>query len=710
MVTTWSVGAQSGLGGVSAAGVTLVEGTSFVISSAGGDIVPGDAEGLFYRDTRYLSAWRVAIDDHEVEALSVVSNDPFSATFLGRIPPAEGRADSTVFVVRDRYVGEGMREDISLRNLGAEATTCSLSITFEADFAHLFEVKANRVTPRGEAVTRVENGWVLIDHTLRERRRAVRLRLPEGASVSGNEITVDVVVPARGEWRACVEVEVEADGEVAQLRYRCGERVEFSTPATRLRRWERTTPHVTTDDEFVNRALARSIVDLGALRIFDPAMPSNVVVAAGAPWYMTLFGRDSLITSWMTLIVDPSLALSTLRTLARFQGKESEPRNEEEPGRILHEIRSGMAGIEAGGDSINYGSIDATPLFVMLLGELHDFGADAKAIDELLPAADRAIEWIENFGDRDGDGFVEYRRATDRGLMNQGWKDSYDGINFANGRIAEAPIALCEVQGYVYAAYRARARIARSRGDDDVAERCEARAKALRDQFNERFFLEDRGYLAVGLDGEKRPIDSLTSNVGHCLWTGIVDDAKAERIAKHLMSAEMFTGWGIRTLASNMGAYNPVSYHNGSVWPHDNAICAAGLMRYGFEQQAETVALSLLESATAFDARLPELFCGFGRDEFAAPVGYPTSCSPQAWAAATPFSLLRTLISFEPDIAERRVFLKPTVPESFGTLRLEQVPIGKRRLQIEARDGQVDVSGLDGDLDLVLERRPTHDR
>ena len=235
-------------------------------------------------------------------------------------------------------------------------------------------------------------------------------------------------------------------------------------------------------------------------------------------------------------------------------------------------------------------------------------------------------------------------------------------------------------------------------------------ATALREAFNERYFLEDRGYLAVGLDAEKRPIDSLTSNVGHCLWTGVVDDDKAERIVKQLMSTEMYSGWGIRTLASNMGAYNPVSYHNGSVWPHDNAICAAGLMRYGFTAEAQAVALSIFETSALFDARLPELFCGFGREEFAAPVGYPTSCSPQSWAAATPFSLLRTLLSFDPDINERRVYLKPTIPESLGTVRIEQVPVGNQRVTIEARGDSAEVSGLDGDLQLVQSRRPEQTR
>ena len=289
-----------------------------------------------------------------------------------------------------------------------------------------------------------------------------------------------------------------------------------------------------------------------------------------------------------------------------------------------------------GGGSVYYGSIDSTPLFVMLLGELHLWGAEPADVAELLPAADRALDWIEQYGDRDGDGYVEYERATDRGLRNQGWKDSFDGVTFADGRIADTPIALAEVQGYAYAAYVARAEIAERAGDTGTAERWLDRAAALRVSFNRDFWLPEHGWFALGLDRDKRPIDSLASNIGHCLWTGIVDEDKAEPVAEHLLSPEMFTGWGVRTLASSMSAYNPMSYHNGSVWPHDNALIAAGLMRYGYVEHAQRIATGLLDAAARFGGRLPELFCGFDRTEFDAPVPYPTSCSPQAWAAASP--------------------------------------------------------------------------
>ena len=345
MANVWNVGVHFGLGGVSSTAVTLLEGTSFVISSPGGDIEDGGAEGLFYRDTRYLSLWRLRVDDLPLEALSVVPNDPFAATFLSRGAPREGQADSTLFIVRDRFVGDGMREDLVLRNLGAEATACTVSMEFAADFAHLFDVKEERSHPRGDGDVEVRGDAVELTHAYRDRRRRVTIRLPDQATATRDSISIDVVVPARGEWRTCFEFELEMDEEPVELRYRCGDRVEYSTPVKRLRQWERTTPRVTTGDDGVDRTLARSIPDLGSLRIFDPDDPDHAVVAAGAPWFMTLFGRDSIITAWMTMIVDPSLAVSTLRTLARYQGARVEARTEEEPGRILHEVRSGLTGV-----------------------------------------------------------------------------------------------------------------------------------------------------------------------------------------------------------------------------------------------------------------------------------------------------------------------------------------------------------------------------
>ena len=370
-----------------------------------------------------------------------------------------------------------------------------------------------------------------------------------------------------------VQVMPVLDGVEIPPRYGTGQPIETSQPAARHEAWRQTAPTVSTPEERLSSVLATSAEDIGALRIFDPDHPDRVVVAAGVPWFMTLFGRDSLLTSWMLLPVDPTVALGTLQTLAHLQGSRVDPLTEEEPGRILHEVRSGLdAEMTLGGSNLYYGSVDATPLFVMLLGELRRWGLATADVDALVPHADRALEWIEEYGDRDGDGFIEYRRATDRGLINQGWKDSFDGINFASGNLAEPPIALAEVQGYVYAAFLARAHFAREAGDAEVARHWADRATAMKRRFNEAFWLADRGYFAIALDAEKRPVDGLASNMGHCLWTGIIDEDKAAAVVDHLMSPEMFTGFGVRTLGTTMGAYNPMSYHNGSVWPHDNAI------------------------------------------------------------------------------------------------------------------------------------------
>jgi glycogen debranching enzyme len=372
----------------------------------------------------------------------------------------------------------------------------------------------------------------------------------------------------------------------------------------------------------IERTLRRSYDDLGALRIEDPAHPEQIVVAAGAPWFMTLFGRDSLWASEMSLPVDPSLALGTLQTLADGQGSVVDPMSEEEPGKILHEVRLGVSsGLSRGGKSVYYGSVDATPQFVSVLGSVSRWGFAKDTIAALLPHADRALDWIREYGDKDGDGFVEYERLNDQALTIQGWKeDSWDGINFADGTLAESPIALCEVQAMVYTAYMSRAWMAYDAGDSALAARLTAEAAQLKRRFNEEFWLPERGYYAVALDGKKRPVDACASNMGQYLWLGIVDEDKVPLVAEHLMSPEMFSGWGVRTLANDMGAYNPASYHNGSVWPHDNAIIAKGLLRYGLVAEVQRISTALLEAAEYSGGRLPELSCGFSRDKVPEPV------------------------------------------------------------------------------------------
>jgi glycogen debranching enzyme len=711
--------------------VTLVDESTFAISGSAGDIAPGSAQGLFVRDARILSRFEVLVDGIRTEPLAAVTEDPFSATFVSRCMPAPGRADSTLMVFRSRYVGQGMREDLTIRNFGVEPARCTIQVFVGCDFADLFAVKEGRVGAEpssGELSSTVSTGTTtaptepggptdqpsVVTYTYRRGAgvRGVEIRFNGPATVDSDQATFEVMVPPKGEWSTCVEVAPAFDGVAFDPRYRCGEPVERATPTERLAKWRRQVPLVETSHPGLKEVIVRSAEDLGALRIFDPDYPERVVVAAGAPWFMTVFGRDSLFTAWMALLIDPDLARGVLQTLARFQGKDVDPRHDEEPGRILHEMRFGdAASLSLGGGSIYYGTADATPLFVMLLGEMRRWGVARQMVDELLPNAARAIEWIETFGDADGDGYVEYKRATDRGLANQGWKDSWDGIRYADGRVAQAPIALCEVQAYTYGAYLATAHFAFEVGDTVTYDRFRAKATQLKAAFNRDFWLEERGWYAVGLDADKRPIDSLTSNIGHCLWTGIVDEDKAHRVAEKLVSPAMFTGWGLRTLSKDSVGYNPISYHCGSVWPHDTAIVAAGLARYGFDGAAQKLIFGLFDAAQAQGGRLPELFSGLERGELSIPVGYPTSCSPQAWAAASPLLCLRTLLRLDPWVPYGKTWLSPNLPEEIGYLKVDGIPLAGSRVTIEVGSevpGGVAISGLPPEIELIREpRRPS---
>jgi glycogen debranching enzyme len=693
--------------------VTLVEGSSFCICTPEGDLRGVEPQGVFFRDTRILSRWDLHIDGETPEPLAAMTPDPYRGTFLGRLARRAGRTDTHLLVQRDRWVGNGLREDVLIRNSSAEPAVCRVSLDVEADFADLFEVKEGRVRARGERRVQEQGERLVLDQRWQGNHRGVVVVAP-GASLaavscvghSAGSVRYDVVVPARGQWSTSVLVQPVVDGEDVEPSFPLDRPLAVSLPARRRQRWQESTPIATTGHEGLQRILRRSQQDLGALRIFSSEDPSLPVVAAGAPWFMALFGRDSLLTAYMALPVDRSLALGTLRTLARHQGRTNDPSTEEEPGRILHEVRLGVeSGLVLGGGSIYYGSVDATPLFVVLLGELARWGAEPQQVAELLPHADRALEWVVEHGDRDDDGFVEYQRSTDRGLVNQGWKDSWDGITFCDGRPAEAPLALCEVQGYAYDAYRTRGRLARMLGAEEEEREWDARAEALKAAFNERFWLPDRGWFALGLDRDKRPVDACASNMGHCLWSGIVDEDKAPAVAEHLLSPAMFTGWGVRTLSSDMGAYDPVSYHNGSVWPHDNALVVAGLMRYGFVQEAQRVAEAVLEAAQHFGGRLPELFCGFDRGDFPEPVPYPTSCSPQAWAAATPVHLIRTLLRFDPRLPRNELWVDPVLPPAFMPLRVDGVALGDARINLViSTDGAV-VEGVPSGVDVRHEWR-----
>ncbi|WP_104140361.1 glycogen debranching N-terminal domain-containing protein [Arthrobacter sp. ZGTC131] len=699
--------ADTAAGPLGAGTVTLVEGSSFCISLPNGDIHPEHPHGVFFQDTRILSGWNLTVNGQPLEALAAEMKEPYRALFVGRVPRSDGYADSPLIVERLREVGAGIQEQVTIRNYSVDPAECVIYVSIGADFADLFEVKEARIQRRWDESRDVDGDSLTIRGAWQDIRKSILVQAP-GAAVTPEGLSYRLSIAPHTQWSTLLTA-VPSD-ETASPPPPSFDNVDedgLSPMDRRRQEWVAKIPVLHMGNRSIERTLRRSYDDLGALRIEDPNHPERIVVAAGAPWFMTLFGRDSLLASEMALPVDPSLALGTLQTLADRQGSVVDPMSEEEPGKILHEVRLDVSsGLALGGKSIYYGSVDATPLFVLALGSVSRWGFAKDTIAALLPHADRALEWIRDYGDKDGDGFVEYERLNDRGLVNQGWKDSWDGINYADGRLAEPPIALCEVQGYVYAAYTARAWMAYDAGDLALARDFADQAALLKKRFNEQFWMPDRGYYAIALDSKKRQVDACASNMGHCLVYGLLDEDKAPLVVERLMSPEMFSGWGVRTLASDMGAYNPASYHNGSVWPHDNALIASGLLRYGFIAEAQRISTAMLEAADFSDGRLPELFCGFSRDQIAEPVPYPTACSPQAWAATTPIRLVTNLMRYDTHVSLGGLWVDPVLPESYGDLHISNAPVAGGRITIDIANSVPSVQGLPEGIKLRPGQRP----
>ena len=693
--------------------ITTLDAGTFCLSGRTGDI-SGEPQGLFFLDARLASRLELRIDGDPLESLSVASELPYEATFVLRQTARPGRSVTDLLVLRRRWVGHGMREDFELRNHGHTPCTLRVELRADADFADLFAVKGGRTGPLppgpGQLMRSWGNGALRFAFVCGEQRREVVMAADPPGDAYPDALVWQVTLAPGEQWHAALSVSLSVAGMPIPLTHPIGQPVEQSTTALRRELWRSHITRLQIADEHLAAVLDQSLEDLGALLTADPAYPDVPVVVAGAPWYMTLFGRDALLTAWSALLIDPDLALGVLETLARLQGRRDDPRTGEQPGRILHEVRSTAAAIRRYEDAdIYYGTVDAPALYVMLLGEVHRWGIDPARVHALLPAADACLDWMDRTaaGWMDGsvgaDGPLSYAHsALDTRLSNQGWKDSDDGVLLADGNQPRAPIALCEVQAYRYAAHVARAELAEAIGDRDTAARHRARAATLGAAFQRDFWLPDRGWYALALDGGGRPVDALASNMTHALWAGIVDATHAGRVAEHLVAPPLFSGWGIRTLARTMTAYNPISYHNGSVWPHDTAIAVAGLARYGVMDAAVRIAESLLDAAQHHDNRLPELFAGLDRTDVSAPVSYPSSCSPQAWAAVAPWMLLRSLLRFDPDIPNGRLRIAPAVPPAWLPLRFEHLRVGDAHLDVDVgADGRVRVTGLPLGVELV---------
>lgn len=656
--------------------VSALEGDTFVVSDRRGDIAtsPDEAHGLFHRDTRFLSRWILTVDGKTPNSLSTDDVNYFSSQFF--LVPGTGTiyVDSPMSIMRQRAVGGGFHEDIKIENHKSKPIDLDVRIEADADFCDLFAVKDKEFNRAGKFYRRVEGNQLILGYQRDRFVRETRITSSAPAEIDDKGFRFKVHLEPHGEWSTGMNVVVAVDGTEGlktEPKYRDVHDEPTPNIGMSLQTWMKDAPQLHSSWKDFERIYERSLIDLAALRFFSLYAPGEALPAAGLPWFMALFGRDSIFTSYQALPFVPELAASTLRVLAVRQGTRRDDFRDEEPGKILHEVRSGeMTAFEERPHSPYFGSSDATPLFLVLLDEFERWTGRDDLVRKFEAEARAALRWIDEYGDRDGDGYVEYeRRNKETGIKNQCWKDSWDSILFSDGALASFPIATCEIQGYVYDAKRRCARLARKFWNDpETAARLEKEAAELKRRFNKDFWIPEKQFFALALDGKKRKVDSLTSNIGHLLWSGIVDDDKAEACAHHLVGPRLFSGWGVRTMAVGEGGYNPIGYHVGTVWPFDNSFVAQGLTNYGFRKEAAIVAMGNLEAARFFDYRLPEAFAGYTKEETNFPVEYPTACSPQAWSAGAPLLFLRSMLGLQP--VSGKLLVEPAVPREIQWLEL----------------------------------------
>jgi glycogen debranching enzyme len=675
------------------------DGASFVVLEPSGDILEGRESGLYHEDTRFLSLFTLRLAGAAPLLLTSRMPAPHLAVVFATNPALPGVPRGALVIRRAFAPGGGMHGDVDVASYATEPIEVSLELAFDTDFADVFEVKrAIEAAPSvasppacsqtlGRAILALSHdsaaGW----------SRRTEVRFSERPTFEGRTARFHLALPPGGTFHVCLDVYTIEDGDFVPPRHRCaGEPdgdVETAWAAPELPQLP-PHPELHTADPVLDQAFQRSIQDLYALRIKRPESPiDDFYLAAGVPWFMALFGRDSLIASLQSMAYLPELVRGVLRSLARLQGKKNDPETEEQPGKILHEMRpEGLRGARSFSPRFPYyGSVDATPLFVLALSEHHRRSGDLAFLRTMERSLVAAVGWILGPGDRDGDGFLEYRRSTGYGLRNQGWKDSEDAVRFHDGRLADAPIALVEVQGYAADALRRAAVLYRALGrDEGQALALEARATALIAAIDRAFWMEDRGLWAMALDARKERVDALTSNGAHLLFCGAALPERAAAAARTLVSRELFSGFGVRTLGENEAGYSPISYHNGSVWPHDTSIAAAGLARYGHVDEARRITSALLDAVGHYDeCRLPELFAGLPRKTTPFPVEYPTSNSPQAWAAGAILLLVTTMLGLEIDVPARVIRVRPALPPRVDRLDLTGLVIADVSVAISVR-------------------------
>jgi glycogen debranching enzyme len=673
---------------------------TFIVLDSHGDIgaSAGGPDGLFNCDTRYLARLELLFD--EVQPLLLGSNlrDDNSALTVDLTNPDVYRNGRIVLqkdilhIVRTIFLWRGTAyQRVGVQNHGESTASFVLTLLFDNDFADLFEVRGEQRLRRGVGSSKLlGSADVALEYSgLDGKIRKTALHFdPKPTRIAVNAATWHLDLAPRATTSLFVAVSCDRPATQKPARFFPG----LLAHRREMRQSTAGATSIETSNNIFNEVLCQSMADLNMLMT---ETPQGRYPYAGIPWYSTTFGRDGIITALQMLWIDPRVARGVLRRLAFYQAKTVDPLADAEPGKILHEMRGGeMAALREVPFAQYYGSVDATPLFVLLAGLYVERSGDEEILAELWPAIEAALRWIDGAGDPDRDGFVEYQRASEQGLANQGWKDSYDAIFHADGRLAEGFIALAEVQGYVFAAKRLAGRCARRLGHLDIAARLETEARQLAERFERAFWCEELGTYALALDGDKRPCRVRTSNAGQLLFTGIVREDRARRVAADLMRPHFFTGWGIRTVARGEARYNPMSYHDGSIWPHDNALIALGLARYGLKHSVEHVFKGLFDAATYMDLRrLPELFCGFQREKRRGPTLYPVACAPQAWASATPFTLLEASLGLEFDAARGEIRLRnPRLPAFLNEVILRELQLGPSSVDLRVRRHGEEVS------------------
>jgi len=682
---------------VGPAQLAIHQGHSVLLCDPDGKIQWPSDKGLYLYDTRMISSWSVYANGEPWDLLNGGATTSYAERiFLANralVTEAGPINSHTIGLMLSRHIGGGVHEDVDLTNYGASKVRFNFEIAVRCDFADIFEVKSGRFVRRGNIATEWNRDHQRLTTAYQNGAfsREVTVTARNGDAPAGyanGRITFDIELAPAGTWHTCLMYDLLDGKECYPAPESCMDVVgDRSENSKRLAAWRDAVLKVESSNDGFRNLFRQAVDDMFALRL--PIVGTNpdqtqLVTAAGLPWFVALFGRDSLIVSLQTSLVYSDFARGTLDALGAAQATERDDYRDAEPGKILHELRLGeLANLKLIPHTPYYGTADATPLYLIALHNTWCCTGDLELLRRHLPTAERCLEWIDRYGDRDGDGFQEYATRSAAGLENQSWKDSGDALVYPDGTLVKGPKALCELQGYVYDAWLRMAQIYDVLDDPAHAGALRTKAAALFTRFNEAFWDEESGFYAFALDGEKKQVLSVASNPGHCLWSGIVPPERAGRVVARLMQSDMWSGWGIRTLSASHAAYNPFSYQKGAVWPHDNGLIAQGFKRYGYSAEAARVAFDVCEAGSFFRLnQLPELYAGLHRDDANFPVQYPGANVPQAWAAGAVFSLLQALLGLQPDAPHEMLYVDPDLPPWLSDLTLRDLRVGTQTFDI----------------------------